>query len=57
MPDTFISLNEYILWISLCGHFSKIAEPRYIYVVPINYGSNVFYHDHSMTRIKAMQYF
>ena len=30
---------------------SKIAEPIYIYVVPINYESNVFYHDHSMTQI------
>ena len=36
---------------------SKIAEPIYIYVVPINYGSNVFYHDHSMTRINYFEIF
>ena len=42
-----------IAWWSL----SKIAEPIYIYVVPINYGSNVFYHDHTMTQIKVVKYF
>ena len=28
-----------------------------MYVEPINYGGNVFYHDHSMTRIKVVKYF
>ena len=28
-----------------------------MYLEPINYGSNVFYHDHSMTGIKVVKYF
>ena len=57
MPHTFISLNEIYLMDIAWWPLSKIAEPIYIYVVPINYGSNVFNHDHSMTRIKVVKYF